>query len=112
MESNLAVTRLSALAQAHRLAIFRLLMRAGPEGLAAGDIARSVGLVPNTLSSHLTILSNAGLISSRRDGRSIIYSADMEGMSGLMLYLIEDCCEGRPEVCLPLADITAKAACC
>ncbi len=112
MKSKHAVACLSALAQEHRLAIFRLLTRAGPDGLAAGDIARSLKLVPATLSSHLAILSGAGLIASRREGRSIIYRADMEGMSELMVYLVEDCCEGRPEVCAPLAGITAKGACC
>ena len=112
MESKLAVKRLSALAQESRLAVFRLLIKAGPSGLAAGEIARMLEIMPNTLSTQLSILSNAGLIGSRRDGRSIIYAADFEGMSDLLLYLMDDCCQGRPEVCAPLAQAANRAACC
>ena len=112
MESTAAVKRLSALAQDSRLAVFRLLVRAGRDGLAAGDIARGLQITPNTLSAQLTILANAGLVTSRRDGRSIIYAADYDGMSDLLVYLMEDCCQGRPEVCAPLADLAARAACC
>jgi DNA-binding transcriptional ArsR family regulator len=103
-----AVEGLSALAHASRLAVFRLLVRAGPDGLPAGEIAREVGALPNTLSTHLTILGHAGLIGSRREGRSVIYSADYEGMRALLGFLVEDCCAGRPEICAPLASI----ACC
>jgi DNA-binding transcriptional ArsR family regulator len=110
MESNDAVKRLSALAQDSRLAVFRLLVKAGPEGLAAGEIARSLEITPNTLSAQLTILANTGLATSRREGRSIIYAADYDGMSELLLYLVEDCCQGRAEVCAPLALVAA--ACC
>jgi ArsR family transcriptional regulator len=112
METKGAVIGLSALAQESRLEVFRLLVRAGPEGLAAGDIARTLDITPNTLSSQLNILSNAGLIASRRDGRSIIYAASYDTMSDLLRYLMEDCCQGRAEVCAPLADVAAKAACC
>ncbi|HEY1562243.1 MAG TPA: helix-turn-helix transcriptional regulator [Caulobacteraceae bacterium] len=110
MESNDAVKRLSALAQDSRLAVFRQLVKAGPEGQAAGEIARSLEITPNTLSAQLTILANAGLVTSRRDGRSIIYAADYDGMSELLLYLMEDCCQGRAEVCAPLALVAT--ACC
>ncbi len=110
MESELALKRLSALAQDSRLAVFRQLIKAGQEGLAAGDLARSLDIPANTLSAQLTVLANAGLVRSRRDGRSIIYSADYEGMSGLLLYLMEDCCQGRPEVCAPLAALAQS--CC
>jgi|SRR5579862_1303117 ArsR family transcriptional regulator len=110
MESNDAVKRLSALAQDSRLAVFRLLVKVGPEGLAAGEIARSLGITANTLSAQLTILANADLVTSRRDGRSIIYAANYDGMSEMLLYLMEDCCQGRAEVCAPLAPIAA--ACC
>jgi ArsR family transcriptional regulator, arsenate/arsenite/antimonite-responsive transcriptional repressor len=112
MEIKTATNRLSALAQESRLAVFRLLVRAGPEGLAAGEIARSLGITPNTLSAQLNVLSNAGLITCRRDGRSIIYAADYQGMGQLLVYLTEDCCQGRPEVCAPLADVATRAACC
>jgi DNA-binding transcriptional ArsR family regulator len=112
MESPTAVEALSALASPSRLAAFRLLVKAGPAGLAAGDLARGVGVPPSTLSSHLTLLGHAGLVSSRREGRSIIYAADYDGMRALLGFLIEDCCAGAPEICAPLADITARAACC
>ena len=112
MESNLAVKRLSALAQDSRLAVFRLLVKAGPAGLAAGEIARALEITPNTLSAQLTILANAGLVTSRRDGRLIIYAAGYDSMSELLVYLMEDCCQGRPEVCAPLAAVASRAACC
>ena len=112
MESELAVKRLSALAQDSRLAVFRLLIQAGPPGIAAGEIARSLGVPANSLSAQLTILANAGLVASRRDGRSIIYAADYAGMSGLLVYLMEDCCQGRPEVCAPLAQAASRVGCC
>src|SRR5579862_8905327 len=98
MEMNDAVRRLSALAQDARLAVFRLLVKAGPEGLAAGEIARRLDTAPNTTSAQLLVLSNAGLIVARRCGRSIIYSVQFEAMSDLLVYLTEDCCGGRPEV--------------
>lgn len=109
MQLPVAVDALSALAHASRLAVFRLLVRAGPEGMAAGEIAREIGALPNTLSSHLTILAHAGLIQSRRDGRSIVYSADFERMRALLGFLIADCCGGRPEICGSLADVSG---CC
>ncbi len=112
MESNDAIRRLAALAQDGRLAIFRLLVRAGRDGLAAGEVARTLGVTPNTLSAQLNILANAGLVTSRRDGRSIIYAANYETMSTLLLYLMEDCCQGRPEVCAPLTAAASRAACC
>ena len=100
-----AVEALSALAHEHRLAVFRLLVRAGADGLPAGEIARQLGVLPNTLSSHLTILGHAGLLQSRRDGRSVIYSADYDGMRDLLDFLVADCCGGRPEICAPLAGV-------
>ena len=92
--------------------MFRLLVRAGADGVAAGEIARELGVLPNTLSTHLTNLGHAGLIQSRRDGRSVIYSADYEGMRDLLGFLVADCCAGRPEICAPLADMAQDAACC
>lgn len=112
MESELAIKRLSALAQEGRLSVFRLLVKAGPDGIAAGEIAQALELPQNTLSAQLTILANAGLVASRRAGRSIIYSANYGEMSELLAYLMEDCCQGRPEVCAPLGEITNRAACC
>jgi len=106
-----AVDALSALAHGHRLAVFRLLVRAGANGLPAGEIAREVGVLANTLSTHLAILGHAGLIRSRREGRSIIYSADFGGMRDLLGFLVADCCGGRPEICEPLVGI-AQSRCC
>jgi ArsR family transcriptional regulator, arsenate/arsenite/antimonite-responsive transcriptional repressor len=107
-----AVEALSALAHNHRLAVFRLLVRAGADGIAAGEVAREVGVLPNTLSTHLTILGHARLIQSRRDGRSVIYSADYEGMRDLLGFLVSDCCAGRPEICVPLAEMAQVADRC
>jgi DNA-binding transcriptional ArsR family regulator len=112
MESTIAVKRLSALAQDGRLAVLRLLIKAGPAGIPAGEIARTLGTTPNTLSAQLTVLANAGLVSSRREGRSIIYTAGYDGMSELLVYLMEDCCQGRPEICAPLATVSTRPACC
>lgn len=103
---------LSALGHDGRLAIFRLLVKAGPGGIAAGDIARTLDILPNSLSANLNILSHAGLITSRREGRSIIYSADFGAMSGLLGFLMEDCCNGAPQICAPLGAIVAKAQAC
>lgn len=110
MESGKVVQRLSALAQDGRLAVFRLLVKAGPDGLAAGIIARRLKTQPNTMSAQLLILSNAGLIRARRDGRSIIYAVDFDAMSSLLVFLTEDCCGGRPEICAPLVSIAT--GCC
>lgn len=112
MQLPTAVEALSALAHSHRLAVFRLLVRVGADGMAAGEIAREVGVLPNTLSTHLTILGHAGLIRSRRDGRSVIYSADYEGMRDLLGFLVADCCAGRPEICAPLAGMAQDVGCC
>jgi DNA-binding transcriptional ArsR family regulator len=80
--------------------------------LAAGVLARGVGVAPNTLSNSLTVLSHAGLVAARREGRSIIYTARYERMSELLGFLMQDCCNGSPQVCAPLAEIISAAACC
>ena len=105
-----AVEALSALGQVTRLRIFRMLVSRAPEGLPAGVIADAVGCLQNTLSTHLAILSRAGLVKGVRDGRSILYSADLEGMRGLVGYLLTDCCNGRPEVCAPIFE-TLQGSC-
>jgi DNA-binding transcriptional ArsR family regulator len=112
METPSAVGALSALAHPGRLEVFRLLVRAGPEGIAAGDIARATGSLANTLSANLNVLAGAGLVGSRRDGRSIIYAARYERMRELLAFLMEDCCGGNAEICAPLAAIAERAACC
>lgn len=91
-----AVEALSALAQATRLKVYRLLVEAGPEGLAAGRIGEALELPPATLSFHLAHLARAGLASSRQEGRFVIYCADFENMNALLGYLTENCCGGRP----------------
>lgn len=102
MEVKLAVHALSALAHEGRLTVFRLLVRAGDEGLPAGELARLLDVPANTLSTNLGILSRAGLVHSRREGRSIVYAADYDGMSDLITFLMKDCCQGRAEVCAPV----------
>ena len=108
METKSAVASLSALAHEGRLATFRLLVQAGPDGLAAGEISRRLGVLPNSLSPNLNVLSHAGLITSRREGRSIIYTAHYDAMRTLLAFLMEDCCAGSPEICAPLAAIAAQ----
>lgn len=105
-----AVAALSALSQEKRLAVFRLLVKTGPDGMAAGEIARRLAMLPNTLSSALAILERAGLIVARRAGRSILYAPNLSGMRALIGFLLEDCCDGRPEICLPVAE-RARALC-
>ena len=111
MEGASAVAALSALAHPGRLDVFRLLVRAGPDGMAAGEIARATGSLANTLSANLSVLAAAGLVRSRRDGRSIIYTAGYDQMSGLLAYLMEDCCGGDAAICAPLAAIAERCAC-
>lgn len=108
MDSVAAVSALSALAHPGRLEVFRRLVQAGPAGLAAGEIARATGSLPNTLSTNLGILSAAGLASSRREGRSIIYVAGYGRMRELLAFLMEDCCGGTAEICAPLAEIAGR----
>jgi ArsR family transcriptional regulator, arsenate/arsenite/antimonite-responsive transcriptional repressor len=112
MESKSATLSLSALGHEGRLAIFRLLVSAGPTGLAAGEIARRLGMVPNSLSANLNILSRANLTTSRRDGRSIIYQADFSTMTALVGFLVGDCCAGAPEICAPLNQLLSQAQQC
>src|SRR5580765_6107643 len=105
-----AISALAALAQPTRLAIFRLLIKHEPIGITAGVIAETVGAPHNTLSSHLAILVRAGLLRSSRAGRTIIYRSDVEGIRSVVAFLVNDCCDGHPELCnLVAAD---AAACC
>jgi ArsR family transcriptional regulator len=117
MEINSVIESLSALAQPTRLEVFRHLVRMTPKGAAAGEIAAHVGTPHNTLSTHLGILSRAGLIVPERHGRNIVYRADLGAVRVLVLYLLRDCCDGRPELCAPLIDEIADCcipdgACC
>lgn len=108
MDISTAAEALSALSHEGRLAVFRLLVKAGPDGMAAGDIARRLDTAPNTMSAQLLTLANAGLIRARREGRSIIYAASYARMTGLLKFLTEDCCQGRAEICEPLSATVAQ----
>jgi len=108
MEITSAVTALAALAQDNRLEAYRLLVQAGPDGLAAGEVAARLGLPPNTLTFHFDRLRQAGLISVRRSGRSMIYAARFETMNALLAYLTENCCGGASELCAPAAACNPK----
>lgn len=99
MEMIQTINALSALAQRSRLEVFRILVRRGPEGMPAGEIADAVGIPANTMSAHLAILARAGLITPRRNGRSVVYTVDFDGTKTLMTFLMEDCCQGRPDLC-------------
>jgi DNA-binding transcriptional ArsR family regulator len=101
MEKTDAVAALSALAQDSRLDVFRLLVKSGPQGMPAGEIASTLGLAPNTLTFHFDRLRMAGLVTVRREGRSMIYAARFEAMNALLGYLTDNCCGGAPETCLP-----------
>jgi DNA-binding transcriptional ArsR family regulator len=111
MESKQAVVALSALAQETRLSIFRLLVSAGPQGVAAGRIGETLDVPPATLSFHLKELAHAGLVSSRQEGRFIYYSVDFQHMAGLMTFLTQNCCQGMPQECLTVVE-TALGRCC
>lgn len=99
MSAPHALAAFAALGQPTRLAIFQLLMSAEPHGLAAGAIAEKVGCPHNTLSSHLSILARSGLVRGSRDGRSIIYRANVEAIRTLVGFIVDDCCDGHPELC-------------
>lgn len=110
MESEAVILALAALAQPTRLDVFRLLVQHEPGGLPAGDIARTLAVPHNTMSSHLGILSRAGLVRSERRSRSIIYRADLDCLREVVTFLLNDCCGGHPGVCAPLLD--ALTPCC
>jgi ArsR family transcriptional regulator len=110
MESEQAILALAALAQSTRLDVFRLLAKHEPKGLAAGDIAKALAVPQNTMSSHLAILSRAGLLQAERFSRSIVYRADLAYFQEVVLFMLRDCCDGRPEICAPL--IANLAPCC
>ena len=102
MDKIHALDAFAALSQSTRLDVFRLLIKAGEVGMTAGEISDTLGVRQNTMSANLSILSRAGLIRNRREGRSIRYFANMDGMRGLLAFLMEDCCGGHPELCQPV----------
>ena len=99
MEEPKIVASLAALAHQHRLRIFRLLVKLGPSGMPAGEIAEQVDISATNTSFHLKELDRAGLLTSTRQGRFILYAVNVDGMRELLTYLTEDCCQGRPELC-------------
>ena len=105
MSDERALAALVALAHGTRLRVFRLLLREGPEGLPAGEIARRAAVPPSTMSSHLAQLEGAGLLRAWRQGLRIFYAADVAGIRALLGFLVADCCHGRPEICDGLTDI-------
>ncbi|MEL6687484.1 MAG: metalloregulator ArsR/SmtB family transcription factor [Pseudomonadota bacterium] len=105
-ELDLTLRQLSALSQETRLLTFRALMEAGTDGMPAGAIAEHLSLAPNKLSGHLSILANSGLVTVEKDGRKMIYRAEIEAVNSLLSSLVENCCHGHPEVCAPLADLS------
>ena len=110
MDDIQAISALAALAQNSRLDAFRLLVKYEPEGVPAGELARMLAVPQNTMSAHLAILSRTGLITSERQSRSIIYRANLTHLNQLILFLLKDCCDGRPDVCAPL--IESLKPCC
>jgi len=110
MDNESAILALAALAQSTRLDVFRLLVKREPDGLPAGDIAKAMAVPQNTMSAHLAVLARAGLVTARRIGRSIVYRADLARFQAVMSFLVNDCCDGRPEICAPL--IESITPCC
>jgi ArsR family transcriptional regulator, arsenate/arsenite/antimonite-responsive transcriptional repressor len=109
MDNDTAVTALLALAQPTRLSVFRKLIKVHPDEIAAGELAATLDVPHNTLSTHLAILSRAGLIASRRESRMVYYGADVDGFRAIIAFLMRDCCNGRAEICAPLV---AELSCC
>lgn len=112
MDIQDALAALGALSHECRLGIFRLLVKAGPEGLAAGRLADALACPQSSLSFHLSHLTRAGLLVQRREGRSLIYAVSLERFLSLLRFLLEDCCEGRSEICLPLAEMARTTSDC
>ena len=109
IDEKTAIETLDALAQPTRLQVFRRLVNCYPDELVAGEIARLCKTPHNTMSTHLAILARAALVKVRKDGRMMHYQADLDGFQGLMSFLLKDCCNGRAEICAPLA---ADLSCC
>ncbi len=110
MDDLKTIAALAALAQSTRLNTFRLLVSREPDGVPAGELAREMEVPQNTMSAHLAILARAGLVRGERRSRSIIYRADLSRLRDVLLFLVKDCCGGRPEVCAPM--IAELSPCC
>ncbi|WP_339635150.1 metalloregulator ArsR/SmtB family transcription factor [uncultured Sneathiella sp.] len=109
MESKKVISAFSALSQQTRLDVFRLLIKAGADGLLAGELGEQLEVRQNTMSANLAVLLNSGLVRNERQGRTIRYFADFDAVRGLLGFLMEDCCGGRPELCQPIIDEIACA---
>jgi len=109
MDKSDALTSFAALSQSTRLDVFRLLVKAGARGLLSGEIGEKLDVRQNTMSANLSVLLNAGLVRNERQGRTIRYFADFDTMRGLLGFLMEDCCGGRPDLCQPVIDEIACA---
>jgi ArsR family transcriptional regulator, arsenate/arsenite/antimonite-responsive transcriptional repressor len=109
MDKKQSVEAFAALSQETRLDVFRLLIKVGPQGMLAGEIGEYLSVKQNTMSANLAILARAGLIRSEREGRGIRYFSDIEGVKGLLEFLMEDCCGGKPELCQPIIETLACA---
>lgn len=107
MDEKSAIQILTALSHATRLDAFRLLVKNAPGGLPAGEIGKRLGVVQNTMSAHLAVLDSAGVVSSKRHGRSIEYTVNFSVVRELLLFLMQDCCQGAPEICEPLLEAVA-----
>lgn len=110
MEMKEAINAFAALAQETRLDVFRLLIKAGEKGLPSGDIGQQLGVRPNTMSANLAVLLNAGLVRKERNGRMIRYFINLDTTRALLVFLLEDCCGGRPEFCRPMLEEIGQAA--
>ena len=110
MDTESALAALSAISQPTRLDVFRLLVKQEPDGLPAGEIARRLNVPHNTMSTHLGILTRAGLITVERHSRSMIYRVELDAVRTLVLFLLRDCCNGQPELCAPI--IQDLTTCC
>jgi ArsR family transcriptional regulator, arsenate/arsenite/antimonite-responsive transcriptional repressor len=109
IDEKTAIEALAALAQPTRLDVFRRLIKSYPDEIAAGEIARQCKMPHNSMSTHLAILTRAGLVSVRKEGRMMHYGANLPGFQRLMSFLLQDCCQGRAEICAPLV---AQLTCC
>jgi ArsR family transcriptional regulator len=109
MDQKRAIEALTALAQPTRLNVFRRLVNVHPDEIAAGEIARACKVPHNTMSTHLAVLTRAGLVAVRREGRMMHYAADLDGFRSVVGFLMRDCCNGRAEICAPLV---AELTCC
>jgi DNA-binding transcriptional ArsR family regulator len=111
MEATSAILTLSAFAQETRLEVFRLLVKNEPNGMAAGDIARELAVPHNTMSSHLGVLARADLVTARRHSRSIVYRVNLDRIRELVFFLLQDCCNGRPELCSSVLEALTPCSC-